>query len=86
MQLYGHKADGVSDGKMLQELAPFAALTRVDKFNLVNLPVQVVKKSTGAQHCILDICLAVPSVRDTFQRDEVEALAKVVMKYKRKFK
>lgn len=71
---------------MLQDLATFANLTKVEKFNLVNLPVQSVKKGTGVEHCILDICLALPSVRDTFEKQEVERLAGVVFKYKRKIK
>jgi hypothetical protein len=71
---------------MIQDLAAFEKLTKVDKFNLVNLPVQSVKRGTSFEHCILDICLALPTVRDTFQKEEVERLAVVVFKHKRKVK
>ena len=52
--------------EMLAELATFPQLTKIEKFNLVNLPeveIDVSKQSSVEGATLCDICLAVPGVR-----------------------
>ena len=71
--------------QMLEELNEgFPQLTKMDKFNLVNLPeAEAIIGQSAESATLCDICLAVPSVKETLTWDDVVNLCEVVAKYKR---
>ena len=59
-------------------------LTKHEKFNLVNLPEELVHANQKVEQATLhDICLAVPSVKETLTWQEVVKLCGIVYRYKR---
>lgn len=70
---------------MLSELASFPQLTKLEKFNLVNLgEVTIVgARETAESTTLCDICLVVPSIRDWTIESEVSRLCQLVYRYKR---
>ena len=73
---------------MLGELASFPALTRQEKFNLVNLPEVTIDAAKGSSAsadtaALCDICLVVPAIRDWNESSEVTRLCQIVYRYKR---
>mmetsp|Transcript_17938 Transcript_17938/g.24093 ORF Transcript_17938/g.24093 Transcript_17938/m.24093 type:complete len:131 (+) Transcript_17938:45-437(+) len=70
--------------QMLAELESFSALTKQEKFNLVNLPeAETARGGSFERATLCDICLAVPSLREWTEQAEVGRLCQIVYKYKR---
>ena len=78
-------ADTDSTADMIKDLNDnFPKLTKHEKFNLVNLPEEEAHAGQSKQSATLcDICLAVPSVKETLPWEEVVELCDLVFQYKR---
>jgi hypothetical protein len=58
-------------------------LTKAEKINLINLPIITASSSVPLEATLCDICLAVPRIKEGFQKEKVQLLATIVFQFKR---